>query len=57
MSKQYREKVLRVLDDALDVLYSSYYKSYDKDIKNTIDKYENYKLKCLYTYNQIVERN
>ena len=56
-SEQYRKQVLEVLDNALKQLYKVYFKSYDKDIKNTIDKYENYKLKCLDTYNKIVERN
>lgn len=56
-SEQYKKQVLEVLDSALKRLYEAYFNSYDKDIKNTIDKYESYKLKCLYTYNQIVERN
>ena len=56
-SEQYKKKVLEALDSALKQLYKVYFKSYDKDIKNTIDKYENYKLKCLDTYNKIVERN
>ena len=55
--KQYRNMVLKELDNALETLYKQYYKSYDKNIKKVIDKIEAYKLKCLITYCEIIERD